>query len=192
MSPNSSRSMISPIWLISTTVSPSRRVSFAYILSTSPRSFLTAATRFLLAGPPASCSGLIMEGFIGLVEFGSMAGSQLAAGRSYHGVDASPCMDGSRNGASRADEAVASFCMAVSPFASVLSFAFVGPSATAARSFSSTGPEKKAFSSQTSIRSFSCPWCFGAFVKAAALLNSGRTCGSMSATKVWFWVRNFT
>lgn len=140
MSPSSSRSIISPIWLISTSNSPSRRVSFAYVLSTSPNSFLTASTRFLSAGPPASCSGLIMLGFIGLVELGSITGSQLAAGRSYHGVDASPCMDGSVKGASRAEAVVTSFCGTPPPFASVV-FA-VGPSATAARSLSSTAPEK--------------------------------------------------
>lgn len=40
-----------------------------------------------------------MSGFIGLVEFGSMTGSQFPAGRSYHGVVRSPCIAGMRKGA---------------------------------------------------------------------------------------------
>lgn len=41
-----------------------------------------------------------MDGFIGRVEFGSMTGSQLAAGRSYQGTLASPCMAGITYGVS--------------------------------------------------------------------------------------------
>lgn len=77
-----------------------------------------------------------MFGFIGLVEFGSMTGSQLAAGRSYHGVDGSPCMDGSVNGASRAVEAACALFATTPPFASDPSD--FGPSSTAARKDSST------------------------------------------------------
>lgn len=44
-----------------------------------------------------------MSGFIGLVELGSMTGSQFAAGRSYHDTATSPCMAGMINGASFAD-----------------------------------------------------------------------------------------
>lgn len=76
-----------------------------------------------------------MFGFIGLVEFGSMAGSQLAAGRSYHGVDGSPCMDGSMKGASRAVEVVYALLATSPPFASLPSD--FGPSSTAARRDSS-------------------------------------------------------
>lgn len=81
-----------------------------------------------------------MFGFIGLVEFGSMTGSQLAAGRSYHGVDGSPCMDGRTKGASRAEEVVCALFAASSPFASRPSD--FGPSSTAARKDSSTDAGK--------------------------------------------------
>lgn len=74
-----------------------------------------------------------MFGFIGLVEFGSMTGSQLAAGRSYHGVDGSPCMDGRTKGAV---EVVCALFATSSPFASRPSD--FGPSSTAARKDSST------------------------------------------------------
>lgn len=77
-----------------------------------------------------------MFGFIGLVEFGSMTGSQLAAGRSYHGVDGSPCMDGSTKGASRAVEVVCALFATCPPFASPPSD--FGPSSTAARKDPST------------------------------------------------------
>jgi hypothetical protein len=42
---------------------------------------------------------LIIEGFIGRVEFGSRTGSQFAAGRSYHRVEGSPCVAGKTHGA---------------------------------------------------------------------------------------------
>lgn len=44
-----------------------------------------------------------MSGFIGLVELGSMTGSQFAAGKSYHDTDMSPCIAGMMNGASFED-----------------------------------------------------------------------------------------
>lgn len=81
-----------------------------------------------------------MVGFIGLVEFGSMTGSQLAAGRSYHGVDGSPCMDGSTKGASRAVEVECALFATTPPFASDSSD--FGPSSTAARKDSSTEAAK--------------------------------------------------
>lgn len=54
----------------------------------------------LSAGPEANRSGLIISGFMGLVELGSMSESQFAAGKSYHAEVASPCMVGMMNGAS--------------------------------------------------------------------------------------------
>lgn len=77
-----------------------------------------------------------MVGFIGRVEFGSMTGSQLAAGRSYHGVDGSPCMDGRIKGASRAVEVVYDLFARTPPFDSQPSN--FGPSSIAARRDSST------------------------------------------------------
>lgn len=69
-----------------------------------------------------------------------MTGSQLAAGRSYQGVDASPCMEGSKNGASRADEAAVAFFAMSAPL--LPGSLFFGPSATAVRSLSRTESEK--------------------------------------------------
>lgn len=63
-----------------------------------------------------------------------MTGSQFAAGRSYQGVEASPCMEGSRKGASldRADDAIeVPACTATAPFDSVL--LALGPFVTASR-----------------------------------------------------------
>lgn len=40
-----------------------------------------------------------MSGFMGLVEFGSRTGIQLPAGKSYQGMDGSPCMAGMMKGA---------------------------------------------------------------------------------------------
>lgn len=77
-----------------------------------------------------------MFGFIGLVELGSMTGSQLAAGRSYQGVDGSPCMEGSMKGASRAVEPACAFFATCPPFPSDPSD--FGPSSTMARRDSST------------------------------------------------------
>jgi hypothetical protein len=57
----------------------------------------------LSTGPVENRSGLIISGFMGRVELGSMTGSQFAAGRSYHGEEASPCIVGMMNGASLAD-----------------------------------------------------------------------------------------
>lgn len=94
----SSSSTCSPIWSTSIDDSAIWLTSAAYILSTSTRSFLTASTRFLSAGPGASCNGLIIDGFMGRVELGSRAVSQLPAGRSYHGVVGSPCIAGMTNG----------------------------------------------------------------------------------------------
>lgn len=79
-----------------------------------------------------------MFGFIGLVEFGSITGSQLAAGRSYHGVDGSPCMDGSMKGAFV--EVACALLATCSPFASRPSV--FGPSSTAARKASITDAGK--------------------------------------------------
>lgn len=39
---------------------------------------------------------------MGLVEFGVRCGSHVAAGRSYHGVEESPCVEGTTKGASLA------------------------------------------------------------------------------------------
>jgi hypothetical protein len=46
---------------------------------------------------------LIISGFIGLVEFGSMTGSQFAAGKSYQAEEVSPCIVGIIKGASLED-----------------------------------------------------------------------------------------
>ena len=40
-----------------------------------------------------------MAGLIGLVEFGTICGMRFPAGRSYHGVDGSPCEAGITYGA---------------------------------------------------------------------------------------------
>lgn len=40
-----------------------------------------------------------MPGLIGRVEFGMMCGMRFPAGRSYHGVERSPCMAGMTYGA---------------------------------------------------------------------------------------------
>ena len=40
-----------------------------------------------------------MSGFMGLVEFGSRTGIQLPAGKSYHGMEGSPCIAGMMKGA---------------------------------------------------------------------------------------------
>lgn len=90
--------------------------SFAYIRSTSASKSVTAWIKRLSAGPDINCNGLIMSGFIGLVEFGSMTGNQFAAGRSYHGADASPCMAGMMNGASFEDFAADAPAPSLVPF----------------------------------------------------------------------------
>lgn len=46
-----------------------------------------------------NCIGLIISGLIGLVEFGTICGIRLPAGKSNHGVVESPCMAGITNGA---------------------------------------------------------------------------------------------
>lgn len=82
-----------------------------------------------------------MDGFIGRVELGSMTGSQFAAGRSYQGVDASPCIDGSMKGMSRnAEDTVVPFRAGFAPLLCG-TWAF-GPSIIAARSWSKTASEK--------------------------------------------------
>lgn len=82
-----------------------------------------------------------MDGFIGRVELGSMTGSQFAAGRSYQGVDASPCIDGSMKGASRdVEDASVAFRAGFAPLLCG-SWAF-GPSTIAARSWSKMVSEK--------------------------------------------------
>lgn len=91
--------------------------SLAYIRSTSASKSVTACIKRLSAGPGTNCNGLTMSGFIGLVEFGSMTGNQFAAGRSYQGAEASPCMDGMMKGASLDDLVTAPVPSAV-PFAS--------------------------------------------------------------------------
>lgn len=78
-----------------------------------------------------------MDGFIGRVELGSITGSQFAAGRSYQGVEASPCIEGSMKGASRDEGAGAAFRATSAPLLCGGGLAF-GPSAMAARSWSRT------------------------------------------------------
>lgn len=74
-----------------------------------------------------------MEGFIGRVEFGSSTGSQLPAGKSYQGVEGSPCMAGSTQGAVLA--ALATELAELSPSSPVWPSSMDdGPSSTAARS----------------------------------------------------------
>lgn len=131
-----------------------------------------------------------MVGFMGLVELGSMTESQLAAGRSYHGVDGSPCMDGSMKGASRVVEVICAL-FATSPPSPSRPSDF-GPSSTAARKDSSTGAEKYDFFSHNWSRSCNFFMCFGAFVKEAALLNKAGRCGAILSEKCWLRVRNLT
>lgn len=40
-----------------------------------------------------------MSGLMGLMEFGTICGIRFPAGKSYHGVDGSPCMAGITYGA---------------------------------------------------------------------------------------------
>lgn len=79
-----------------------------------------------------------MDGFIGRVELGSMKGSQFAAGKSYQGVDGSPCIDGSIKGASREDEPEVPFfgtaALSGAPLLCGVALAAFGPSAIAVRS----------------------------------------------------------
>lgn len=111
-----------------------------------------------------------MDGFIGRIELGSITGSQFAAGRSYQGVEASPCIEGSTKGASR-DEALGVPFRAISaPLLCGDSLAF-GPSAMEARNGSRTASGKQALSCHSWTRSFSFFSCFGAFSNEAALLN---------------------
>jgi hypothetical protein len=72
----------------------SRSASPSKIPFTSSKSPWTAATSAASAGPATNCSGLIMPGLIGLVEFGTMCGMRFPAGRSYQGVEGSPCVAG--------------------------------------------------------------------------------------------------
>lgn len=84
-----------------------------------------------------------MEGFMGRVELGSITGSQFAAGRSYHGVDTSPCMEGKIYGASRETAEVAAPVEVFGVTAAALgSFSALGPSVTIARNLSRTPSAK--------------------------------------------------
>lgn len=135
---------------------------------------LAALTRALSAGPWERTSGLIMDGFMGRVEFGSRTGSQFPAGRSYQGVEGSPCMAGMTHGA-----VLAAFAMALAELSATFS-AFscptdVGPSSTADRSFGMKPSEKYPFSSHRATRSCSLRICLGLFLKeAAVLMRAGR------------------
>lgn len=71
-----------------------------YISSTVIRNSLTMVANFSSAGPATNCKGLTSSGRIGRVELGTMCGIRLAAGRSYHGVEGSPCMAGMTKGGS--------------------------------------------------------------------------------------------
>lgn len=127
-----------------------------------------------------------MEGFMGRVELGSMIGSQFAAGRSYHGAEASPCMDGRTKGASRAkadDAAVVDFC-ALSLSLVVLDSADFDPSTTAARRESMTASEKYSSCCHSCTRSRSFFSCLGALVNAAALLNKAASRGAASVNRL--------
>ena len=91
---NSSRTIGCPSSSISQYCLSSRSVSPSKIPFTSSRRPLTAATSAASAGPATNCSGLIISGLIGLVELGTMCGMRFPAGRSYQGVDESPCVAG--------------------------------------------------------------------------------------------------
>lgn len=148
-----------------------------YILSTSASNFLTASTRPLSAGPCWRTRGLIIEGFIGRVEFGSNAGSQFPAGRSYHGVEGSPCMAGMTHGAVFAALATGSVEVSAS-LSFLLSSLEDGPSSTAVRSCWIKLEEKYLFSSQRPIKSCNFLMCFGQLLKDAALRTRAGRVGS--------------
>lgn len=120
---------------------------------------------------------------MGRVEFGSRTGSQFAAGRSYHGVDGSPCMAGMTQGV-----VFAAFAILSAGFSSPLPFCGSssldeGPSSTAFRSCSTKPSEKYRFSSHRLIKSRILRMCFGQLWKAAALLTRAGSDGSS------FWAK---
>lgn len=67
----SSKMILSPSSLISTSPSSSGRLSLAKILSASESKAFTAEVMALSAGPGASWSGLISSGSMGFVELGT-------------------------------------------------------------------------------------------------------------------------
>jgi len=75
-----------------------------------------------------------MAGFMGRVEFGSRIGSQLPAGRSYHGVDGSPCIAGMTHGVDLAAFARTAAELSASTLFLLSSSLDVGPSSIAVRS----------------------------------------------------------
>lgn len=83
-----------------------------------------------------------MSGFMGLVEFGSRTGIQLPAGKSYHGMDGSPCMAGMMKGASFAGLGTELVVMAVGRAVFGTEALDAGPSSTATRSCLITASEK--------------------------------------------------
>jgi hypothetical protein len=115
------------------------------------RSFFTAAASLSSARPAARCSGLINSGGMGSVEFGVRCGSHVAAGRSYHGIVASPCIAGIVNGASLAifgiDGSVVVVVVA-SPFVATL----LPLLAIASRNFAIVAGAKCSFSCHMSTR----------------------------------------
>lgn len=83
-----------------------------------------------------------MSGFIGLVEFGSRTGIQLPAGKSYHGMDGSPCIAGMMKGAALTDLGTEVVVAAAGWVVSWTETLDVGASSTATRSCLITASEK--------------------------------------------------
>ena len=126
---------------------------------------------------------MIIDGFIGRVEFGSKTGSQFPAGKSYQGAVGSPCIAGITQGAVFAALAMALAELSNSAplFPSSLED---GASSTAARSCSTKSREKYLFSSHSPIKSWIFRMCFGQLMNDAALLIRVGSVGSSFWGKV--------
>jgi hypothetical protein len=147
--------------------------------------------RTLSAGPGMNWSGLIMEGFMGRDEFGSMAGSQFAAGRSCQGTLASPCMAGMMKGASLAAFPFVIATAPVAPFEPEAACE-AGASRITSRSLSVRADAKYLCSSHRFASSDIFFVCFGQSAKAAALSTSAGRKGSTTAQKPGSWRRTWT
>lgn len=138
-----------------------------YSRSAVDSSVCTAAASFSSAGPAASCSGRIKSGSIGSVELGVRCGSHVAAGRSYHGVAASPWEAGIVYGMSFAilgSELSDVEVSAASPLVAML----LPRLAMASRSFDIVAGGKCCFSCQMSTSVCSFATCLGHLSNAAA------------------------
>lgn len=93
-----------------------------------------------------------MAGFMGRVEFGSKTGSQFPAGRSYHGVDRSPCVCGITKGTALAALLI-EFAMLAAWGSFWAELPGDGVSSMAARSFATKESGKYSCSSHNAIKS---------------------------------------